>query len=110
MRRVLPILVAAALLGGAAQAKDSPNAMAAGKDAVAQQPTTKMLMVCDEDYLSWRAFSRDLGTPDYVTAEQVRADTSKAWAAPKCITESQLRRLTGARADRLTAARAAITK
>lgn len=110
MRMVLPIIAVAALMGGAVQAKDNPNAIAAGKDAVAQQGATKVLYVCDEDELSWRAFSRDLGTPDFVTAAQVRADTSKGWAAPKCITESQLRLLTGAKNERLTAARAALTK
>lgn len=93
MRMALLVIAAGALLGGAAQAKDNPNALATGKDAVERQPLQKMLYVCSEDELAWRAFSRDLGTPQFVTADQVVAERGKAWSAPKCITKSQLRRL-----------------
>ena len=94
MRMVLLVVAAGALLGGVAQGKESPNAMAAGKDSVGVQPAPKVLYVCNEEEMSWRAFSRDLGTPDFVTAAQVRADRGKAWSAPKCITAAELRRLT----------------
>lgn len=85
MRHVFLAATALAVLGGNAWAAEAP----------AKQPATKVLQVCDAEAQSWRAFSRDLGLPDYVTAKQVLADTSKGWAEPKCITASELRRLTG---------------
>lgn len=91
MRMALLVLAAGALLSSAAQAKDGPNEPTAGKD----QPAVKMLYVCSEDEAAWRPFSRDLGVPEFVTAAQVRASSGKAWSAPKCITSSELRRLTG---------------
>ena len=97
MRMVLLVIATGALLAGAAQAKESPNALAVGQDAVARQaatPGVKRLYVCDAEELSWRAFSRDLGTPEFVTADEVRTDSGKAWNAPRCITPSELRRLT----------------
>lgn len=105
MRMVLLVMATGALLGGVAQAKDNPNAMTPASNVVDQpraQPVVKVLYVCDEEELSWRAFSRDLGTPDFVTAKQVRADSGKAWAAPKCITASELRHLTGTQVGQLT--------
>ena len=100
MRIALLVIAAGALMGTLAQAKDNPNAMAAGKDAVDLQrsePALKKLYVCDADEASWNLVSRDLRTPVFVTAQQVRADKSAAWSAPKCITEAELRRLTVAK-------------
>jgi hypothetical protein len=62
-------------------------------DAKRAPSVAKVLYVCGEDEAAWRSFSRDLGVPEFVTAAQVRADTDKTWAAPKCITASELRRL-----------------
>lgn len=94
MRLAIMVIAAAALLGGSAQAHSDPSA--AAKDAVATAPAAKkVLVVCDGDEASWRAFSRDLGLPEFVTARQVRAAEGKAWSGPKCITPSELRRLTG---------------
>ena len=104
MRMVLLAIAAATLLGGVAQANDNPSAMRHGKnlaDRAPAEPVIKVLYVCDEDELSWRAFSRDLGTPEFVTADQVRAENGKAWTAPRCITATELRRLTSTKVGRL---------
>lgn len=93
MRMVLLVAAAAALLGGAAQANEDPNAGAGKAEAQRAPSAAKVLYVCGEDEAAWRPFSRDLGVPEFVTAKQVRADTEKTWAAPKCITASELRRL-----------------
>lgn len=104
MRAVILALAAGVLMGGAAQAKDSPSAMASGADVAhtGASPTAKMLYVCGEDEQSWRMFSRDLGIPDFVTAAQVRAAANKAWDGPKCITPTELRRLTDGPSANLT--------
>lgn len=108
MRMVLLALAAGGLMAAAPQAKDNPNALASGKDAVALQSdsaATKVLYVCDEAERDLRSSSRGLNTPDFVTAEQVLAGGGKMWAAPKCITEAELRRLNKARSAQLTAAK-----
>lgn len=97
MKMALLVIAAGALLGGAAQAKDDPNQIQPTKAVAAGDSTdgvTKVLYVCSEDEQAWRAFSRDLGSPDFVTAKEVLADKGKSWAEPKCITPSQLHRLT----------------
>lgn len=107
MRTMLLTIAAAALLGGSAQANEPPNEKATGYEMAAAQtpdPVVKVLYVCGEDEASWRSVSRDLGIPEFVTAKQVRADTGKAWAQPKCITPAELRRLTNTQVGRLTAA------
>jgi hypothetical protein len=106
MRTVLLTIAAAALMGGFAQANEAaPNALASGQAATdGRAPLVKVLYVCGEDEASWRSVSRDLGIPEFVTAKQVKADTGKAWAAPKCITPAELRHLTNTQVGRLSAA------
>ncbi|MBI1197013.1 MAG: hypothetical protein GC203_04045 [Phenylobacterium sp.] len=97
MRMALLVIAATALAGGVAQAQEQQARAATVTPAVDRQDpaaATKVLYVCSEDERNWRAFSRDLGTPDFVTAKQVLADEGKAWSAPKCITKSELHRLT----------------
>ena len=103
MRTVLLAMAAGAFLAGAAQAKDIDATT--GADAPRAEPSVKVLYICGEDEMGWRMFSRDLGIPDFVTAEQVRADTGKAWDGPKCITSAELRRLTENKSARLTPAK-----
>lgn len=96
MRMVLLAIATGALIGGAAQASEKP-VPGAGNETVgaeASETAKKVLIVCSQEERDWRAVSRDLGTPEFVTAKQVRADTSEAWSGPKCITASELRRLT----------------
>ena len=105
MRTVLLAIAASALLGGLAHAQEKSGATPGAANAAGAQraaPIGKVLYICDEEERAWRVFSRDLGTPDFITAEQVRADKSKAWREPKCITASELRRLTGTRVGQLT--------
>jgi len=97
MRMALMVIAAAAaLMAGTAQANPDRDATAAGKDAVSREgaapATKKVLQVCDEDTA---ALGSSSGLPPFVTAKQVRAAEGKAWSGPKCITPSELRRLTG---------------
>jgi hypothetical protein len=95
MRMALIFIAASALIGGAAQAHDDPAAATPTKAVAADEhaEATKVLYVCSEEERNWRAFSRDLGTPEFVTAKRVIADQGKAWSEPKCITQSELKRL-----------------
>lgn len=93
MRVTLMVIAAGALLAGAAQAKENQSATTEQDEAASTGRVVKVLYVCSEEERNWRAFSRDLGTPDFITAEQVRAQKGKAWAEPKCITPSEVRRL-----------------
>ena len=105
MRTIMLTIAAAALMGGFAQAKDAPVGSGQGvADGQGPDPQVKVLYVCGEDEASWRSVSRDLGIPEFVTAKQVRADSGKAWAEPKCITPAELRRLTNTQVGRLSAA------
>lgn len=82
--RVLSLVIAAgALLSGGAQASEPTPAPDAAK---------KALVVCSEEERDWRAVSRDLGMPDFVTAKEVRE--GKAWTGAKCITPAEMRKLT----------------
>ncbi|MEW5687351.1 MAG: hypothetical protein AB1942_20745 [Pseudomonadota bacterium] len=104
MRTLLLTIAAAALMGGFAQANEAPVAPGQAADGQGPAPMVKVLYVCGEDEASWRSVSRDLGIPEFVTAKQVRADSGKAWDAPKCITPAELRRLTNTQVGRLSAA------
>lgn len=91
--RIALFAVAFAALAGGALANEPPNAQAQAKDAaVAAQRSAKVLYVCEDNAMTRRAFAREFGAAEFVTAEAVRAD-GKAWAAPKCITSAEARRL-----------------
>ncbi len=69
-------------------------------DASATQATAaKPLVVCNRDEASRRAFRRQYGSVEFVTARDVvdsRGD-GQAWATPRCITPAEfvkLRRMT----------------
>ncbi len=103
MRTMVFVMAAGALLAGAAQAKDTlnpmganPNVMEASRDSASQQraqPAVKVLYVCDEGEQNRRAFAREFGAADFVTADQVRAAKGQPWSAPRCITPAEVRRL-----------------
>jgi hypothetical protein len=89
------ILITAALcVASAAGAgeRPAPNATSAGKDAVAQTASPRTLYVCDTSNLTRRAFAREYGSAEYVTAAEATAK-GQSWAAPKCITPAEARRL-----------------
>ena len=94
MRMLLLTLAAAALLGGAAQAGEEQDAVVTKAVAAPQaSEAKKVLIVCTEEERDMRSFSRDLGLPDFVTAKQVLADQGKAWTGARCITPTEMRRL-----------------
>jgi hypothetical protein len=91
----LAVLTAAAAVfaTGAAIAKEAPNAQGAAKDAVVTTAAPgKTLYVCEDTAMTRRAFARQFGQVEFVTADAVRAD-GQAWASPKCITSVEARRL-----------------
>ena len=51
-----------------------------------------MLYVCDSSAATLQAFQRQFGEAKFVTADEARAATG-AWAAPRCITESEFAKL-----------------
>lgn len=90
--RIALLAVAFAALAGGALANEPPNAQSQAKDAAADARPAKVLYVCEDNAMTRRAFAREFGAAEFVTAEAVRAD-GKAWAAPKCITSAEARRL-----------------
>ena len=94
MRTVLLTLAFGALMGGAAQAGEAPDAIVT-KATVTQASTTaapkKELMVCSEEERDMASQVRDLGMPGFVTAKQVTE--GKTWTGARCITPSEMRRL-----------------
>jgi len=80
MHLVLKGLAAALLVATAVQAGEpAPN-------------TGKLLYVCDGSARTERAFAREFGEARFVKAEDVVAQ-GEAWTAPRCITQSEMRRL-----------------
>lgn len=90
MRIVLCAAALALLAGTAAAGEPAVNAAAAGKDAGAQA-ATRAVYICDSSAMTKRAFAREHGSAEFVTAKDVaRGET---WATPKCITAAEARRL-----------------
>ena len=97
MRRHLLALLAAVLVvaggAGVAVAKEAPNAQNAARDPVFMTGSTgKTLYVCEDTAMTRRAFAREFGQVEFVTADAVRVD-GQAWSAPKCITSVEAKRL-----------------
>lgn len=93
MRIVICVLAFAALSAGSAAAADTPDArtgVATPVSDTAKAP--RQIYVCDTTAMTRRAFKREFGTVEFVTAGQARAK-GEAWTAPKCITASEARRL-----------------
>lgn len=97
--RILATLAAlAALSAGSALAKEAPNVRDAAKDAAVTtaQQGGKVLYICDDTAMTRRAFAREFGQVEFVTADDVRAN-ERGWSAPKCITSVEAKRLEGKR-------------
>ena len=64
------------------------------RDAAATAPPkpARTVYVCDSSAMTRRAFAREFGSADFVTAEQAAAKGA-VWKAPKCISRSEARRL-----------------
>jgi predicted dehydrogenase len=92
MRAVMLALVLGAATVASAQAQPAANATSAGKDAVAQQRAARTLYICDTSAETRRGFAREFGAAEYVSAAEATAKGGE-WAAPKCIKQSEARRL-----------------
>lgn len=51
----------------------------------------RTLYICDASAMTKRAFTREFGKIEFVTAEQVRKGGN--WDAPRCITPAEARKL-----------------
>lgn len=71
------------------------------KISSAQASGAKMLYVCERDTISKRTFKRLHGEVKFVTAKSLRDKRSSddQWAAPRCITGAELRRLEASSSD-----------
>lgn len=68
---------------------------AVAKDAPAKTETTepaRSVYVCDSSAMTRRAFTREHGATEFVTAEQAAAK-GEAWNKPKCIKPAEARKL-----------------
>lgn len=94
MRTLISLAAVAAFSAGGALAGQAPNAQQSGKDAVVAERAqpARTLFVCEDDEMTRRAFAREFGKVEFVTAEQARA-RGETWETPKCITEAEARRL-----------------
>jgi predicted lipoprotein with Yx(FWY)xxD motif len=90
--RIIVSALALSALAGAAFAGQAPSAAEAGKDALSQGKSPRTVYVCDDDAMTRRAFAREHGQVEFVTAKQAQAK-GEAWAQPKCITSAEARRL-----------------
>lgn len=95
MRVIVCAIALAALSAGSALATETPDAGRHAKEAVAVQgkaEAARTLYICDNTAMTRRAFTREFGAIEFVTAEQAAAK-GQAWEAPKCITSHEARRL-----------------
>jgi hypothetical protein len=91
MRTLICILAFAAAATGPALAETAPNAAAQAKDAVMSK-SARTVFVCDTTTATRRAFTREFGVMEFVTADRAVAK-GETWSAPKCVTASEARRL-----------------
>ena len=75
---------------GPSVAETAPSASAKGVDAVSRAP--RAVFICDSSAMTRRAFEREFGAIEFVKAEAAVAK-GEAWTAPKCVTDSEGRRL-----------------
>lgn len=80
-------LICALALAGAS----ATGAVAAEKAQATRTEASRTLFICDTSAMTKRAFTREFGKLEFVTAAQVRKRGS--WDAPKCITPAEARKL-----------------
>jgi len=90
--RIIASALALAALAGSAFAGQAPSAAEAATDALSESKAPRTLYVCEGDAMTRRAFAREYGQVEFVTAKQAQAKGA-AWAQPKCITSAEARRL-----------------
>lgn len=89
MRLMICALALSAVAAVPAFATDTPAKKAEEQQ---QQPASRTVYVCDNSAMTRRAFAREHGAIEFVTAEAAAAK-GKAWTAPKCMTPAEARRL-----------------
>ena len=91
MLTVFAGFAAAAALSASGSAADFTQA----KGYATSAPSAKMLYICERDAASKRNFKRLHGEVKFVTAKSLiaRRGEGDQWAAPRCITGAELRRL-----------------
>lgn len=90
--RIIVSALALAALAGSALAAQAPSAAEAGKDALSRAKAPRTLYICEDDAMTRRAFAREHGQVEFVTAKQAQVK-GETWAQPKCITSAEARRL-----------------
>lgn len=85
MRLIVCAFVLSALAAGPALSKEASPATAAAKAA-------RTVYVCDGSAMTRRAFTREFGSMEFVTAEKAAAKGA-TWTAPKCVTPAEARKL-----------------
>lgn len=91
-----------ALSASAALADQPQSATTAATDAAAissARASSRTLYICENDAMTRRAFAREFGSVEFVTAEKAKAATG-AWSSPKCISDAEARRLRNQLASR----------
>jgi hypothetical protein len=91
MRTLICVLAFAAAATGPALAETAPNATAQARDAVMSK-SMRTVFVCDSSTATRRAFTREFGVMEFVTADKAVAK-GETWSAPKCVTPADARRL-----------------
>ena len=94
MRGIALAAAIATLAASSAIAADTPSAPAAAKNAVqtAGATSSRVLYICDGSALTRRGFAREHGSAEFVTADAA-ARKGDPWAAPKCISPAEARKL-----------------
>ena len=93
MRITAFALVVSCLTAGAAIAGPAPSAQDTAANVTQQRASSlREVYVCGTDNMTRRSFAREFGRADYVTARAAVAK-GEAWAAPKCMTAAEVRRL-----------------
>lgn len=93
MRVIVCAIALAALSAGSALATETPDAARHAKEAVAVEGRAeRTLYICENDAMTRRAFTREFGAVEFVTAEEAAA-RGQSWDAPKCITSYEARKL-----------------
>ena len=93
IRMAIGGFAAALMLASGAMAGPGPaarSADSAAKNAVSGQDAKVMVYVCDRSEETRRAFKREYGAQEFVTADNVQRVSDVA--TPKCMTAAELRR------------------
>ena len=90
MRLTICALALAAMTAGPALAADPAVAQKIAPPE--PQKVARTVFVCDDSAKTKRAFEREYGKMEFVTAEAAAAK-GESWSAPKCVTAAEARRL-----------------